>query len=111
ALQLIEQSSLRCKRIVDSMLKFSRRTQFERTPTPLPRAISEAMILFRAMLKSHPRVELKVEVPDELPLVMGDANQLQQVLLNLAQNALQAFPAGIGSITVSAARSESGAEV
>jgi len=44
----------------------------------------------------------KIEVPDELPLVLADEEQLMQVLVNLAGNAMKFTPAG-GSVELSAA--------
>jgi signal transduction histidine kinase len=41
------------------------------------------------------------EIKDDLPLVMGDPDQLQQVFLNLILNAIQAMPEG-GMLRVSA---------
>lgn len=39
-------------------------------------------------------VEIRLRMDDQLPLVMADADQLLQVMLNLGTNALQAMPAG-----------------
>jgi signal transduction histidine kinase len=47
--------------------------------------------------------QLKNLVPDDLPLIRADANQLSQVLMNLLLNAAQATPEG-GRITISANR-------
>jgi signal transduction histidine kinase len=43
---------------------------------------------------SHPSVEITMDLDERLPLVWGDADQLHQVLLNLAVNAIQAAGEG-----------------
>lgn len=100
ALALIEESALRCKRIVESLLKFSRRSHDDdRNAIDLARCVEDAVILFRAQLKNHPHVKLDVRLERELP-VFADQGQLGQVALNLLVNALQALPNGAGTITV-----------
>ena len=46
-------------------------------------------------------IELKKEIPPDLPAITADANQISQVLMNLLLNAGQAMPQG-GTITVTA---------
>jgi two-component system nitrogen regulation sensor histidine kinase NtrY len=55
-------------------------------------------------------ITLRRELPDTLPAVLADRDQVTQVLLNLVQNAEQALPPGGGTITVRAA-AEPGAVV
>ena len=43
---------------------------------------------------SRQNITVEVEVPQDLPLIMGNLGQLQQVLLNLVVNALEAMPDG-----------------
>jgi two-component system, OmpR family, phosphate regulon sensor histidine kinase PhoR len=47
------------------------------------------------------QLHIKVEVPEDIPLVHGDSAQLSEVLQNLLDNALQYTPAG-GQIVVTA---------
>jgi signal transduction histidine kinase len=49
------------------------------------------------------KIEVRFEVPSDLPRVRGDAEPLQQVFLNLGLNALEAMPAG-GQLTVAVAQ-------
>jgi len=103
ALELVEESALRCKRIVESLLKFSRRSSSdERKPLDLVKCIEETAILFRAQLKSSPRARLEVALAPQLPPVNGNANQLGQVALNLLQNGLHALSKGEGTLTLEA---------
>lgn len=59
-----------------------------------------------APLAQEKQVEVRLEMDDTWPAVTADADQLQQVLLNLVQNAVQATPPG-GSVVLRA-RAEEG---
>ena len=109
ALELIEESALRCMRIVDSLLKFSRRSRVEdRRPFELTRCVEDAARLFMAQLKNYPKAKLEVK-PHGAPLELyGDPAQLGQVILNLLQNGLQALPQFEGALTVETGLASSG---
>jgi PAS domain S-box-containing protein len=85
--------------------------RFARPETPELDAIHAEEVLRRverlihhASHKQHTRIDLEIELG--LPPILGDANQLEQVVLNLAMNALQAVQSG-GVILFSArARSQ-----
>ena len=101
ALALIEQSAIRCKRIVESLLKFSRRSHTdEKRAFDLSRCVEDAALLFRAQIKACPRVGMEVSLASGLPPVWGDPGQLGQVVLNLLQNGLQALPDARGTLGV-----------
>jgi two-component system NtrC family sensor kinase len=101
ALDLIEESALRCKRIVESLLKFSRTSRVEdRRPFDLSPCVEDAARLFKAQLKNHPKARLEVKAHSAPLEVYGDPGQLGQVVLNLLQNGLQALPAFEGELTV-----------
>ncbi|XXF80059.1 response regulator [Myxococcaceae bacterium GXIMD 01537] len=105
SLDLIEESALRCKRIVESLLKFSRHSRVEdRRPFDLSRCVEDATVLFKAQLKSNPRVALELRLSPELPKVYGDPGQLAQVVLNLLQNGLHALPQATGKLVVETGR-------
>ena len=101
SLDLIEESALRCKRIVESLLRFARKSRDEnRHRFDLSRCVDDAAYLFRAQLKGAPKAHLEMKLASGLPEVHGDPAHLGQVVLNLLQNALQALPEGVGTIAV-----------
>ena len=105
ALQLIEESALRCKRIVESLLQFSRRSRAEdRRTFDLSACVDDACFLFRGQLKQAPSTTLQLSIQRELPQVFGDPAQLGQVVLNLLQNGLHALAGTPGTLSVSTGR-------
>lgn len=99
ALGLIEESALRCKRIVESLLKFSRQRSGGRREMDFSRCVEDTLLLFRAESRGHPGLDLQVELQPGL-MVRGEASELGQVVLNLLQNALLALRDGRGRVTV-----------
>jgi len=90
ALRLIESSALRCKYIVEALLRFVRKPQKEqRTPVDLRVVSEEAAALIRPQIKGLD-VEVAVEPPPESVWVLANSNHLVQVLINLLQNAVHA---------------------
>ena len=105
SLQLIEESALRCKRIVESLLQFSRRSQEgDRRPFDLNRCVDDAAVPLPAQLKKSPRRRSRWTPRPMLPPVIGDTGQMGQVLLNLLQNGLYALEGKAGTLTVSTGR-------
>lgn len=103
ALALIEESAVRCKRIVEGLLKISRNApQDGFRAFEIRRCIEDSAMLFRAQLKGHPRAKLEVHVDEALNEVEGDAGKIGQAVLNLLHNALGALPKGEGLITLEA---------
>jgi len=62
----------------------------QKTPQHLPPLTEEVLVLVRTQLKQR-GVEIRTDIPDDLPPLMIDRIQIQQVLLNLAQNASEAM--------------------
>jgi len=68
----------------------ARKAPFERTLLNLRDVITDVCALARYESASR-RVTIRTELPEELPLVSGDRVQLQQVLLNLIVNGMDAM--------------------
>jgi two-component system OmpR family sensor kinase/two-component system sensor histidine kinase BaeS len=79
------------------------------TPTGVPAALAAAAERVASVAEAE-GVELRVEVPGDLPPVSADGDRLSQVLRNLLVNALRHTPPG-GSITLSATLAESAVEI
>lgn len=88
----------RASAILRQLLLISRETRPERRTISLNELVRHAVDLQRAAL-SGSSIRLQVDTAAGLPRIIGDAGQLQQVLLNLLQNAQQAIEhSGRGSL-------------
>lgn len=86
-LQAIEEAALRAKRIVGDLLDFARSSKVvNKRPVSLNDIATKAVSLSRFQLKS---VTIDVE-PGNSPVALVDENRMQQVVLNLLSNALDA---------------------
>jgi two-component system NtrC family sensor kinase len=80
----------RCARIVRSFLAMARQQAAVRKPLEPARVIDDALQLLAYQLRSS-GVAVTRDVPPGLPPLLGDADQLQQVMANLLTNARQAL--------------------
>ena len=96
-LRLITDAAVRAKKIVESLLHFSRRPREEKGPVDLVRVVDDSLFLLQSQLKTG-----SIEVVRELEpaVATANANQVQQIVVNLVVNALQAMN-GDGKIVVS----------
>jgi two-component system NtrC family sensor kinase len=101
--QLIEQTD-RTRRIVGGLLDFARQRPPERHPTPI-RPLIQSVIDLQAYSYTAGRIVVDVEIAPDVPHVELDRSQIQQVLLNLTLNAVQAIGAARdhGTLRITAA--------
>jgi len=78
---------------IRQILDFSRRPANERRPISAAIAVERARELLQWKLDAR-RIELEVALADDLPMLTADADQLQQVLVNLLLNACDASETG-----------------
>ncbi len=94
----IRKAASRARDLVQQILSFSRRQPTERKPVSLSPIVEEAGRLLRATLPA--RLNLHVVCADNLPRVLADITQMEQVVLNLATNAMQAMDNRPGNIKI-----------
>ncbi|MDQ3711267.1 MAG: ATP-binding protein [Acidobacteriota bacterium] len=83
----------RIDKLVQEFFHFARAKEPNKQLTDLNETIRAVKLLVENQAAAQ-RVEISEELADDLPLVSLDAEQIKQVLLNLAINAMQAMPEG-----------------
>ena len=83
----------RIRSLVQSMLDFARPAPPRLQRGSLAVLLRETVALMDAQLRKN-RVAIRLDLPADLPEVVFDAHQVQQVVVNLLLNALQAMPGG-----------------
>jgi two-component system NtrC family sensor kinase len=89
--ELIEQidaETWRARHIVRSLLDYARDRAFKHEPVLLAALVEETLRLMRGRIAGHAIVNVSIPADLEVP---GDRQRLQQVLINLLSNALQAL--------------------
>ena len=96
--QIIESKIEHLNKIVEQILDFARTTEPRFTPVNLNDLVDELGLLVRHKL-SNQGIKLVRNLQPDLPLVPGDAPQLEQAFLNLILNATEAMASG-GTLTI-----------
>ena len=92
-LELIAEESRRCGDLVKNLLTFSRTAPLNVQTTDLNTVVDRAVRLVAHQMELN-GVELHLELPPGLPRVQCDPGQIEQVLLALIMNAIDAMPRG-----------------
>ncbi|MBI3021691.1 MAG: MCP four helix bundle domain-containing protein [Candidatus Omnitrophica bacterium] len=98
--EVIRQEIERLERIVQNFLDLVRLPEPRVQPLSLNEVVTRAVELLKPNFEEH-AVRVTIAWPGTLPSVQGDAEQLEQVFLNLLLNAVQAMPEG-GAIEITA---------
>jgi two-component system NtrC family sensor kinase len=83
----------RTHRVVQNLLSFARQRKPQKQEVDLRKVLEESLTLRDYDLKIN-NVALERDIPDELPSVIADPHQLEQVFLNVINNALDAIVEG-----------------
>jgi two-component system NtrC family sensor kinase len=86
----------RTHRVVQNLLSFARQRKPQKQQVDLRKVLEESLTLREYDLKVN-NVSLEREIPDNLPSVVADPHQLEQVFLNIINNALDAMVESSGS--------------
>lgn len=98
SLEEIDKAGRRARDLVRQILTFSRNEPPKRVPLQLKEVIQETQRLVRVAIP--PGVDLRVSISEDCPLVLADATQVEQALLNLCTNAILAVGQHKGSVTI-----------
>lgn len=91
-------ASTRAKDLVSQILSFSRQSDTELKPLQISTIIKEAMRLLRSTLPTT--ITIEKSISNEQCIVVGNATQIHQVLMNLCTNAAHAMEASGGTLSV-----------
>jgi PAS domain S-box-containing protein len=97
----IIQHADRITRLVQHLLTFARTRDQATTSLAVQEPLANVLRLLEARFQ-HQGITVRLEVPSEMPLISGRAEQLEQVFLNVLVNAWHAMPEG-GTLTIAAA--------
>jgi len=92
-LEIIESEIRRCSDLVSGLLKFSRKTKLEQKSIDVAELIRHSLLLCSHKLELS-NIALKERCDPDIPHVYGDFNQLEQCVINLIFNAIDAMENG-----------------
>jgi signal transduction histidine kinase len=93
ALQIIDEELKRCRQIVRDLMEYARPRSTEFCPTSIVDVIDKTLQLVENRLYKQ-KVSVEKTLEPELPRIQADSSQLEQVLVNLYLNAIDAMPEG-----------------
>ncbi len=85
-LNIVEESAIRCKKIIQALLNFSHASTDAHQPISLNEIIEEIYTLIAQELKLQ-NISIQSQFQPNLPLILGDVQLLQQVILGFISNA------------------------
>jgi len=103
ALKQIRTQGMRCKEITHKLLSFARKTD-TRIQEVQPKALIREMVSFVEKRAAYINVAIHTDIQKDLSTIKVSPTELQQVLLNLMNNALDAMEESGGTLSVSARR-------
>jgi NO-binding membrane sensor protein with MHYT domain len=90
ALERIIEDGNRAGEVIRHLRALSSKTETEKAPLDINDVVNEVIALVQHQLLSH-RVSLRTELAPALPMVLADRVQLQQVIINLVINGIEAM--------------------
>jgi two-component system NtrC family sensor kinase len=92
-LRVIHRNVLRVGGVAQALRSFARQSSGEQRPVDLNTVVAETLLLVGKPMSTD-NIGIATRLDPALPSLLGDANALQQVLLNLLTNAREAMTAG-----------------
>jgi signal transduction histidine kinase len=97
--QIIQQETERLEKMLDDILSFSRQRLLCIHEYRLETVLEKVLLLAEEKIQQA-GINLILELPEQLPEMQGDAEQIEQVLINLITNASQAMREGGGELRI-----------
>jgi len=97
SLSVIEDASRRAGRMISKLLGFARKSKYELVPLNLNDVVYDTIKLLERVIDKQ--IEMRVELDNHLPVIQGDTNHIEQIVMNLIINARDAMPKG-GKIVI-----------
>jgi C4-dicarboxylate-specific signal transduction histidine kinase len=92
SVEWIASDNNRASAVIQRVRALAKRTEIERLPLDIRDVVKEVDALVRSELASH-KVSLRMEFASAPPMIFGDRVQLQQVMINLIMNGIEAMQA------------------
>ena len=94
----IVNETMRCRKIIRRLLDFARQTEPEKELADINKIVKNTLAII-ANQASLQNVKIDTELNEQLPMIIVDSNQIQEVFTNIILNALDAMPDG-GLLTI-----------
>lgn len=94
----IQFATVRARDIVKQLLTFSRKDDSKKKPINIVHVVTESLKLIRSTTPAN--IEIKETLSQDCQPILGDSTQINQILINLCNNAVDALPASGGKIEI-----------
>ncbi|MBW1952580.1 MAG: PAS domain S-box protein [Deltaproteobacteria bacterium] len=92
-LQVVEEEGLKCKKIVENLLTFARTPERAEISANINEILEKTLAVMKNNLMTK-KIQQECSLTPDLPRVKGDPQELQQVFINLINNAIDAMKGG-----------------
>ena len=89
-MEFITRESMRCKKIIFNLLKFSNSTEISKGRININMVLADTLDIVQHQINLE-EINVITRYCPEIPLILADANQLQQVFLNILINAIKSI--------------------
>ena len=103
-LQQVRVAGLRAKDLVQQILIFARKSDYDKRPVQVGLIVKETLQLLRASLPATIAIESNIAVDAAEATVLGEPTKIHQILMNICTNAAHAMKDGGGTLLVSLTR-------
>lgn len=112
-LRVIDRHATRMARLIDDLLTLSRLESHQMTIVSAPVDLKELILYITTGFEKQARdkgITLSSQIPDGLPKILGDRDRLEQVMVNLLDNAIKYTPSG-GNVSINAGKNNGNVKV